>query len=119
MTLDRTAQVHAAKRIYGASAVTERAGNLYVSKLQPDLTRGPPVLLGRLGSPKLQRILFTPEGTVRDVPAEPEPSKSEWNEAIEAAAKACEPSNVDDPSDWTDVAKVRAECAATVRALKR
>lgn len=36
-------------------------------------------------------------------------------QALERAAKRIEPSN--DPSDWTDCAKVRAEAAQQIRAL--
>lgn len=34
----------------------------------------------------------------------------------EACAKVCEPFNVDDPSDWTEYARTRVECAAAIRA---
>lgn len=38
-------------------------------------------------------------------------------QALEEAAKVCEPSNMDTPSDWTVLAKVRAECATKIRRL--
>lgn len=34
----------------------------------------------------------------------------------EACAKSVEPSNADYPADWTEVAKIKAECAAKIRA---
>lgn len=33
----------------------------------------------------------------------------------EQCAKLCDPSNSDRPDDWTEYAKVRAECAAAIR----
>ena len=33
----------------------------------------------------------------------------------ERCAKLCDPTNADRPGDWTEYAKVRAECAARIR----
>lgn len=38
-------------------------------------------------------------------------------EALEEAAKACQPTNWDQPDDWTEYAKTKAGCAAAIRAL--
>ncbi|WP_431276214.1 hypothetical protein ACQ858_08165 [Variovorax ureilyticus] len=44
--------------------------------------------------------------------------KSRVDEALEKAAKLCEPWNFDHPDDWTVYAKACATCAAAVRELK-
>ena len=43
-------------------------------------------------------------------------ARAVWNAACEEAGKAIEPRN--EPDDWTDYAKTKAECAAAVRELK-
>lgn len=36
----------------------------------------------------------------------------------ERCAVFCDPTNADDPSDWTEYAKIRAKCAEEIRSLK-
>ena len=36
-------------------------------------------------------------------------------EERERCARLCDPANADRPDDWTEYAKVRAECAARIR----
>jgi hypothetical protein len=64
----------------------------------------------------LRAYLVAQRGLLAEKDAEIESLRARLAHERERCAKVCDPSNKDRPDDWTEYARVKAECAAAIRA---